>query len=505
MQLKCLALLFLANDSDYIAPFSSQRWWCAKGGKSAHQVYQSSGLGKGSSVSHLTPRRRSPSVYEYHEMRTDVLIVGCGPAGLSTALSVKHEAPELEVIVVEALPTRPPGSKAIVLYPATMEALRSVDSHRAIDQYGHHAESATFFSRNEVAIKADYDALKSRTVFPYIIALSQESTEQLLAKQAEGLGVKILRGYKAITLKDGEKGLTVGFENGESINADYVAGADGSRSTMRDLAEIPFCEPSFFGRSKLIDPRETNDGSISLIIADVTLQSYDHIPCQLMVAFDDSGFNILVPLAIGVSSSSEQEANQSETPISRVVFAVKKGDEIRAKDELDKAYVRDHVAKHFTFLGGKNLAGSGYGPDSIIVKDILFRSTFRVRVGMAATTHKFYPISRGNFLLVGDAAHVHSPAGGQGMNLGIRDAVAAGKAIAVHHHSGRQSLGPFIMFDTQRQAETLKVIRMTGFLFKFWTTQNVVGKLFRRIALFCASFVSGTGPRVALRLSGLDN
>jgi len=325
----------------------------------------------------------------------------------------------------------------------------------------------------------------------------------LLAKQAEELGIKILRGFEATSLQDGEKGLTVGFENGQSIGADYVVGADGSKSTMRDLADIPFCEPGFFGRRKLIDPRETNEGSISLIIADVTLQSHDHIPCHLMTAFDDSGFNILVPLAV-TNSSLEQETDSTE-PIYRVVFAVKKGDERRARDESDKAYIQDHVARYFTFLGGKNLTGSGYGPDSIIVKNVFYRSAFRVRVGMAITTHRFYPISRGNLVLVGDAAHVHSPAGGQGMNLGIRDAVAAGKAIAVYHHSGRKDLEPFQLFDAQRQAETLKVIRMTRFLLQFWTTQNVVGKLFRRIALFCASFVSGTGRRVALRLSGLDN
>jgi 2-polyprenyl-6-methoxyphenol hydroxylase-like FAD-dependent oxidoreductase len=231
------------------------------------------------------------------------------------------------------------------------------------------------------------------------------------------------------------------------------------------------------------------------------MQSDYHIPCHLMVAFDESGVNILAPVAVVDS----QQISPEKEAVYRVVFLVKKGDERRARDASDDAYIRDHVYKHFTFLGGKNLSGPGCGPDSIIVKDVLYRSTFRVRVGMVVTTHKFYPISKGNLLLVGDAAHVHPPAGGQGMNLGIRDAVAAGKAIAAHHHSRRANLEPFREFDAERQEETLKVIRMTGMLFKFWTTQNFVGKLFRRVALFCASFIPGTGPLVALRLSGLAN
>lgn len=276
--------------------------------------------------------------------------------------------------------------------------------------------------------------------------------------------------------------------------------ADGSKSTMRNLAEIPFCEPRFFGRFKLIDPRETNEGSASLIIADVTLQHSEHIPCHLMTAFDKSGFNLLAPVAVVNGTSGRQTST-----VYRVVFKVQRGEERRARDQSDIAYIREHVAKHFTFLGGKNLSGTGLGPNSIIVKDVIYRSRFRVRVGMTIATHKFYPSSRGNLLLVGDAAHVHSPASGQGMNLGIRDAVAAGKAIAAYHHAERESLEPFRNFDVKRQAETLRVIRMTSFLFRFWTAQSLVGKAFREFALFCASFFSGTGPRVALKLSGLDH
>jgi len=307
-------------------------------------------------------------------MRIDVLVVGSGPAGLSTALSLKHEAPELEVIVVDALPTKVTGSNAIAIYPATMEALRSVGAHSAIDDYGYHAGAATFFNRSDVAIKADYDPLRSRTVFPYIILLSQTSTELLLTKQAEEAGVKFLWGYKAASLNDGEKGLMVTFENGESITADYVVGADGSKSTMRNLADIPFCEPHLFGRFKPIDPRETNEGSASLIIADVTLQHSEPIPCQLMTAFDKSGFNLLAPVAVVNGTSRQQTSTDPEDAVYRVVFKVQRGEERRARDRSDIAYIRDHVAEHFTFLGGKNLSGTGLGPNSIVKWSILTSS-----------------------------------------------------------------------------------------------------------------------------------
>jgi 2-polyprenyl-6-methoxyphenol hydroxylase-like FAD-dependent oxidoreductase len=94
------------------------------------------------------------------------------------------------------------------------------------------------------------------------------------------------------------------------------------------------------------------------------------------------------------------------------------------------------------------------------------------------------------------------------MNLGIRDAVAAGKAIAAHYRSclsGDEELAPFVAFDAQRQTEGLKVIRMTRVLNWFWTTQNPVGKVIRDITLFCVSFAPATGRWVALRLSGLSH
>lgn len=206
---------------------------------------------------------------------------------------------------------------------------------------------------------------------------------------------------------------------------------------------------------------------------------------------------------------------QAPSPICRLVFSVAKGQESRARNLLDSDYIRAHFAEHFGFLGSTREPTSEYPPTT--VRDVIWRSTFRVRVGVAERSHRYYPISKGNVLLVGDAAHVHSPAGGQGMNLGMRDGVAAAKAIAAHHFSTATSssnsitlnleneLAPFRAFDFDRQRETLKVVRMTMVLQWFWTTQSFIGRMIRIIFLFIVSFIPATGSRVALRLSGLNN
>jgi len=81
-----------------------------------------------------------------------------------------------------------------------------------------------------VLIKADFGALNSHTVYPYVDVIRQQTTEQILAKQVEERGIKIIRGFCANGLQDSPDGLVVNFENGQNIVARYVIAADGSKS-----------------------------------------------------------------------------------------------------------------------------------------------------------------------------------------------------------------------------------------------------------------------------------
>ena len=103
-----------------------------------------------------------------------------------------------------------------------------------INEHGLHSDVAAFFCRGRLVTRADFTALRSRSKpnFPYVNVLTQDLTEAFLAERAKELDVHILRGYKADSLIEDEKGLITHFENGATVAAKYVIGADGAKSAV---------------------------------------------------------------------------------------------------------------------------------------------------------------------------------------------------------------------------------------------------------------------------------
>ena len=143
------------------------------------------------------------------------------------------------------------------------------------------------------------------------------------------------------------------------------------------------------------------------------------------------------------------------------------------------------------------------------IDNIIIGYSFHIRYAVADTFSQ--SLGGGAVALVGDAAHIHSPAGGQGMNLGIRDAIQLGRVIAnlIPEAQGEKPVTPkglqaLERYSSERRSHALKTIKMTKTMTWLVMLENVFARTIRNIFMWVVGRLPGSGERVALRLSGLQ-
>jgi 2-polyprenyl-6-methoxyphenol hydroxylase-like FAD-dependent oxidoreductase len=339
-------------------------------------------------------------------MDVDVIIVGAGPTGLM--LAAELGLAEVSAVVVERLPARSGQSKALGLQPRTAEAfsargLLSRLTDRAIQQVpgGHFA-----------GLHLDFTAWD--TAHPYMIGIPQGRVEELLEARAAELGVKVSRGHELTALTQDDHGVTAAA-GPLHLRGRYLVGCDGGRSTVRELLGAGF--PGLEGRLKMA-------------VADITLIG----PAPTLWDLPDmtpsvTGKGYLAPLGNGVHRFLFYGPEQQELP-------------------------RDAPITHGEVRRALN---GSFGP--------------RPRLGEIRWASRFTDASRqvtryrhGRVLLAGDAAHIHSPMGGQGLNLGVQDAFNLGWKLAAHlkghtsddlldtYHTERHPVAERVLANTRAQS-----------------------------------------------------
>ena len=374
---------------------------------------------------------------------TDVLVVGAGPTGLATALTLARRGVDVTVLDKQAEP--PTTSRAAVVHAYTLEVLDLVGAAAPLVAQGVRSPGFTVRDRDRVLLRVPFHDLPSR--FPYALLVSQSVTEEVLAGQLADLGVRVRRPSRLTGLARTGDGVLAQVD-GEPLRARYVVGADGLHSTVRQAAGIGFTGPSDLE---------------SFALADVRVDS--SLPCDEVALFlARSGPLVWAPLPDGVV---------------RLVAAVP-----TPPTDPDRAYLQALLDER----------GPARRPDR--VTDVLWGSRFRVHHRIADTFRS------GPVLLAGDSGHVHSPAGGQGMNLGICDAVALGTAVADVLDGGPETLLDDYTARQRPMAEDVLsfaagLTRLAGV--------SPARRPARDVLLRLLGAVPPARRRIALRLSGLSH
>ncbi|MET8352735.1 MULTISPECIES: FAD-dependent oxidoreductase [unclassified Micromonospora] len=374
---------------------------------------------------------------------TDVLVVGAGPTGLAAALTLARRG--FEVTVVDQLASPPVTSRAAVVHAYTLEELDRIGAAAPLVAQGVRAPRFTVRDRDRVLLSVPFHQLPSR--FPYALMVSQAVTEAVLTERLADLGVQVRRPCQMSGLSRTADGALAQVDGAE-VRARFVVGADGLHSTVRRLAGIGFTGPS---------------DEESFVLADVRVDSA--LPRDEAALFlARSGPLIWAPLPDGVV---------------RLVAAAP-----TAPAEPDPAYLQALLDER----------GPTRQPER--VTEVLWGSRFRVHHRIADTFRS------GPVLLAGDAGHVHSPAGGQGMNLGICDAVALGTALADVLGGGPQTLLDDYTARQRPMAED--VLSFAAGLTRL-ATLSPARRPVRDVLLRLLGALPPARRQIALRLSGLSH
>jgi len=319
------------------------------------------------------------------------------------------------------------------------------------------------------------DMLQDLTRYPYGLLLSQHNVEAILNQHLAELGVTVFRGLKAVNMSDAADGLIqVDFESGERILAKYVVGADGSRSLIREKAGIRFLNPN----TNQVSEHSEND--LQLILADVTLE---HPLPESLFHTEPTGFIGADGLLIFLPFS-DKSASVENQPF-RFVATLPPGADAPRTPTVE--YIQQLLEARIPGL-------------RVRITSVRDGSRYRTRSALVENYHARRD-NGAHILLAGDAAHIHSPAGGQGMNLGLCDAVKLGSAIAEHVKNGEDGL--FKTYSDSRRSVALQVIALAERLTSMASIRNSALAWARDMLLGTVTKIPFITRQMAFRVSGL--
>ncbi|NYT26046.1 FAD-dependent monooxygenase [Alcaligenaceae bacterium] len=375
----------------------------------------------------------------------NVLIVGAGPTGLALALWLTKQGVNVRIIDKSAGPGE--TSRAMIVQARTLELYRQLDLAEPIVLAGHKNPSMNMWARGKHRVKIVFkDAGADITPYPFVTVYPQDQHERLLVEKLATMGVVVERKTELLSFQDEGESVTTllrladGTESTAQVQ--YLAGCDGARSTVRQQLGAGF-EGGTYKQAFYVADVEAS-GLEPADEAHIALDSGDF---ALVLSYGENGQRRLI------GTVRDERADKMET--------------------LTFADVRQDAIKH---LG-------------LQVHKVNWFSTYRVHHRIADE------FQRGRVFLLGDAAHIHSPAGGQGMNTGLLDAnnLAWKLADVIKGHAPTSLLESYAV---ERQAFARKLVATTDRLFTLATSEG-------SLADFIKTHIVPTIASVAYKISNM--
>jgi 2-polyprenyl-6-methoxyphenol hydroxylase-like FAD-dependent oxidoreductase len=376
---------------------------------------------------------------------TDVLVVGAGPVGLTMACELARHGVSCRILDKASAPSS--TSKALGIFPRTLEVFQMMGVVDDVLGAGLKLDGIAFYNESGQIGHIGFSCLPCR--YRFAISLPQNQTEQILFQRLTMNGIEVERQKELVGLSQTENHVRAVIldPNGseEIVESGWLIGCDGAHSGVRHALDLPF---------------EGEAYSETFLLADVRIESsLDRFNIHLFLANDG---------VIGVFPFRSDRY--------RVIASVGDSQANADGDELQLAEVQALVDRRTR--------------QSIQLSDPVWLSRFHI------SHRKIHEFRFGRVFLAGDSAHIHSPAGGQGMNTGIQDAfnLAWKIGLVVHGHSPAPLLDTY---NEEREPVAKMVVNLTDRLTRMATLKNPLGQQLRNTLLPLLTGIHMVEDRVA--------
>jgi 2-polyprenyl-6-methoxyphenol hydroxylase-like FAD-dependent oxidoreductase len=376
-----------------------------------------------------------------------ILIVGAGPSGLALAGELKRRA--VDAVIIDQQPEGANTSRACVVHARTMEVLEPLGVTRDLLAEGVKVSVFRIRDRDRPLLTIDFSNIPS--FYRFTLMIPQNRVEQILLQHLESLGGSVVRPCKLMHYAASQSLVDAQVQaNGsiQSIKAHWLIGCDGMHSTVREQSGIAFSGGEY---------------EASFVLADVSMDW---------------------PL-------SREEVTLFYSPKGLVVVAPLPNERFRIVATVDEA---PEVPSLEFMQAVLHARGPTRNPGRL--HDVAWSSRFHIHHRVAQTPRK------GRVLLCGDAGHVHSPAGGQGMNTGIQDSISLAEALTSTLHDGDEAR--LDDWAARRHKVASDVVRLTDRMTRVATMKSPTGQVLRNMAVAFAGHLPPLRAAVAKTLAELE-